>query len=152
MQRILFVCTGNTCRSPMAEAILKNKNIDGVEVKSSGIFAINGGDASTNAKQVLVENKIEHQHQSTSLTHKEVEWATLILTMTSSHKAAIAENFPAAAQKTFTLKEFIGKDGDVDVDVSDPFGGDIDMYRKTFNELEKLIDAAIIRLKEKPST
>jgi protein arginine phosphatase len=150
MQRILFVCTGNTCRSPMAEAILKNKNIDGIEVKSSGIFAINGGDASTNAKQVLVENKIEHQHQSNSLTHKEVEWATLILTMTSSHKAAIVVNFPAAAQKTFTLKEFIGKD--VDVDVSDPFGGDIDMYRNTFNELEKLIDAAILRLKEKPST
>lgn len=150
MQRILFVCTGNTCRSPMAEAILKNKNIDGVEVKSSGIFAINGGDASTNAKQVLGENKMEHQHQSNSLTNKEVEWATLILTMTSGHKAAIVANFPEAASKTFTLKEFVGKNEDLDV--SDPFGGGINIYRETFKELEELIDAAILRLKENPST
>jgi protein-tyrosine phosphatase len=133
----------------MAEAILKNKNIDGVEVKSSGLFAINGSDASTNAKRVLVENKIEHQHQSNSLTHKEVEWATLILTMTASHKTAIVANFPAAAPKTFTIKEFIGMDKELDV--SDPFGGDIDIYRATFKELEKLIDAAILRLKESPS-
>ena len=150
MQRILFVCTGNTCRSPMAEAILKNKNIDGLEVKSSGIFAINGSDASANAKQVLVENQIVHHHQSTSLTNKEVEWATLILTMTSSHKAAIRANFPDAAGKTLTLKEFIGEGQNFDV--SDPFGGSIDIYRDTFKELERLIDAAIKRIKEEPST
>ena len=144
MQRILFVCTGNTCRSPMAEAILKSKNLDGVEVKSSGIFAINGSDASTNAKQVLVENKIEHHHQSNSLTNQEVEWSTLILTMTGSHKAAINANFPQAAVKTFTLKEFIGEEKHLDV--SDPFGGSIDIYRETFKELEKLIDAAIKRI------
>jgi protein arginine phosphatase len=148
MQRILFVCTGNTCRSPMAEAILKNKSIEWLEVKSSGVFAINGNDASTNAKQVLVENQIEHHHQSTSLTNKEVEWATLILTMTSTHKAAITANFPEAAEKTFTLKEFIGEEKDLDV--SDPFGGNIEVYRETFRELEKCIDAAIYRLNDKP--
>jgi protein-tyrosine phosphatase len=128
----------------MAEAILKSKNLDGVEVKSSGIFAINGSDASTNAKQVLVENKIEHHHQSNSLTNQEVEWSTLILTMTGSHKAAINANFPQAAGKTFTLKEFIGEEKHLDV--SDPFGGSIDIYRETFKELEKLIDAAIKRI------
>jgi protein-tyrosine phosphatase len=134
----------------MAEAILKSKNINGVEVRSSGIFAVNGSDASVNAKQVLVENQIEHHHQSNSLTKKDTEWASLILTMTNSHKAAIAANFPEAAAKTFTLKEYVG--GAHGLDVSDPFGGDIDMYRATFKELEKLIDAAIERIKEKPST
>ena len=57
LQRILFVCTGNTCRSPMAEAILKSKKIDGVEVKSAGIYAATGSEASAHAKKVLEDNQ-----------------------------------------------------------------------------------------------
>jgi protein-tyrosine phosphatase len=128
----------------MAEAILKNKQLTGVKVKSSGIFAINGSDASANAKKVLAENKIEHHHQSNSLKHADVDWASLILTMTLSHKAAIVEIFPEAAQKTYTLKEFTGES--FQLDVRDPFGGDLDIYRRTFRELEELIDQAIDRL------
>jgi protein-tyrosine phosphatase len=64
--------------------------------------------------------------------------------MTNSHKAAIAANFPDAAQKTFTLKEFVGEDKNLDV--SDPYGGDIVIYRETFKEIEKLIEKAIMRI------
>jgi len=146
MQRILFVCTGNTCRSPMAEAILKNKKIDGIEVKSAGIFAANGAEASSNAKKVLESNQISHDHRSTLLTNAEVDWADLILTMTAAHKFAIQQQFPRAIEKVFTLKEFIGEEWDHDV--VDPFGGDLYVYQETYQELEALIGKAIEKINQ----
>lgn len=145
MKHILFVCTGNTCRSPMAEAILKNKNVEEIEVRSAGIFAENGNDASGHTKTVLAENNIQHYHQSSSLTDTEIEWATIILTMTNSHKEMIIHQFPKAAEKTYTLKEFTGETENLDV--SDPFGGDIHIYRYTFKELEKLVEKAMKKIK-----
>ncbi|MED3561680.1 low molecular weight protein arginine phosphatase [Bacillus xiapuensis] len=147
MQRILFVCTGNTCRSPMAEAILKSKNLEGIEVRSAGVFAVNGNEASAHAKQVLEENKIVHNHQSSLLTGGAIGWAELILTMTNSHKDAILNYYPEAASKLFTLKEFAGET--VSHDVSDPFGGNVSIYRETFQELEILIDRVIGKIMKK---
>jgi protein arginine phosphatase len=141
LKRVLFVCTGNTCRSPMAEAILKSKNLDGVEVKSAGVYASNGSAASANAKKVLDENLIDHNHQSSLLTGTQLEWADVVLTMTLSHKQAIAGQFPQFARKVFTLKEFVGET--YDVDVVDPFGGNVKIYQETYEELDKLITKAI---------
>jgi protein-tyrosine-phosphatase len=146
MQRILFVCTGNTCRSPMAEAILKSKNISGLEVKSAGIFAAPGSEASPHAKKVLADNKIAHNHRSTLLTDREVAWADLILTMTAAHKFAIQQQYPQSIEKLFTLKEFIGET--FDHDVSDPFGGSVKVYEETFQELGTLIDKAIEKINQ----
>lgn len=140
--RILFVCTGNTCRSPMAEAILKNKHLPNVEVKSAGIFAMNGLNASENALKVLEENEIFHQHCSTQLTKEEVEWATYILTMTAGHKNSIIAHFPEAKVKTYTLKEFVDESGDV----LDPFGGTLEDYRNTFKEIQRSVDKLINKI------
>ena len=145
MRRILFVCTGNTCRSPMAEAILKNKQLTDVEVKSAGIYAANGSEASTHAKQVLDDNQVPHNHRSHLLTAEAVEWADLILTMTSSHKFAIQQQFPQAVMKVFSLKEYAGEIGSQDV--GDPYGGSLAVYEETYQELEKLIDKAIEKFK-----
>ncbi|MEK5521296.1 low molecular weight phosphatase family protein [Heyndrickxia sporothermodurans] len=143
---ILFVCTGNTCRSPMAEAILKNKKLQNISVKSAGIFAVDGHNASQQAMVVLEENNIEHSHTSKMLTEEDIQWATLILTMTESHKSSIIESYPFAKEKTFTLKEFVNGKGD-NIDVGDPFGGSVEMYRTTFLELSDLIEKAIEKIK-----
>ncbi|MGG1677920.1 low molecular weight protein arginine phosphatase [Neobacillus sp. NRS-1170] len=141
MQRILFVCTGNTCRSPMAEAILRHKKIDGMEVRSAGIYAAHGSEASAHAKQVLDDNKVAHNHRSTLLTNQGVDWADLILTMTSSHKFSIQQQYPHSTTKVFTLKEYTGEP--FDHDVIDPYGGNLAQYKETFNQLDKLIEKAI---------
>ncbi|ESU34453.1 hypothetical protein G3A_01475 [Bacillus sp. 17376] len=145
MARILFVCTGNTCRSPMAEAILKSKQLSGVEVKSAGVYAPNGAEASVNAKAVLEENNISHDHRSSTLTREDIDWATLVLTMTQSHKGLIINQYPFAADKTFTLKEFA--DVKENLDVADPFGGNEQIYRQAFKEIQKSIERILDKIR-----
>ncbi|MBM7690672.1 protein-tyrosine phosphatase [Peribacillus deserti] len=144
---ILFVCTGNTCRSPMAEAILKNMNLPGVEVKSAGVYAMEGQEASYQAKLVMDEHSIKHNHFSRQINEQDLKWATYILTMTESHKSALLINYPDAAGKTFTLKEFAGKDKKGS-DIVDPFGGSADIYRETFSELQAVIKSIVHRLQK----
>lgn len=140
MKCILFVCTGNTCRSPMAEAILKNKGIPDIEVKSAGVYAVNGQRASRFAQEVLADAVIHQEHQSKQISAEDVEWATHILTMTESHAAAIRNFFPEYSDKVYTLKEFAGA-GRSGKDVLDPYGGSKADYYNTFIELKGLIDS-----------
>lgn len=139
--RIVFVCTGNTCRSPMAEAILASKEIEGVEVRSAGVFAGNSP-ISPNAGAVLEEQGIEFDHTSRPLSTEELEWADIILTMTLSHKQLIRQQHAQVSGKLFTLKEYVTGSAE---DVSDPYGGSYSVYQQTFSELQELID----RLEEK---
>ncbi|MFN2744609.1 MULTISPECIES: low molecular weight protein arginine phosphatase [Bacillus] len=136
---ILFVCTGNTCRSPMAEALFKSaasqKNLD-VSVKSAGLFAPENGKASLYAVEALFEKNIALNHSSARLSREKVEWADLVLTMTEQHKLLARQEYSGSKDKIFTLKEYIkGETGDI----ADPFGGSLSDYQKTRDELEGLL-------------
>lgn len=141
---ILFVCTGNTCRSPMAEAILKARNIENIEVQSAGIYAMDGGMMSKNGQMVLEGKQIPFTHQSSSLKSSLIDWADIILTMTASHKQAIIFAFPQAISKIYMYTEFVTPEQTQDV--SDPYGGDLRTYEHTFQELNALTDALVKKL------
>jgi protein-tyrosine phosphatase len=126
----------------MAEAILKKIN-EQIEVKSAGIFAADGASMSEHAQTVLKEKNIPYDHESRLLTKEDIDWADYIFTMTSNHKDYILQTYPEAANKTFSIKEYVlGRNEDI----IDPFGGPVELYRKTYKELEELISKLASKL------
>lgn len=109
-KNILFVCTGNTCRSPMAEALLRQKAGNRYDVRSAGISALAGQPAAEPADQALAELNIPLKHRSRPIDKSLVEWADLILTMTQHQKAVVGHMVPESLGKVFTLKEYAGED------------------------------------------
>ncbi|MBO1579675.1 low molecular weight protein arginine phosphatase [Bacillus sp. XF8] len=140
MKRVLFVCTGNTCRSPMAEALLRHYGKGKFEVKSAGVFASPGSDASSHAKDALAEKGIPILHASQQITEELLEWADMVLAMTESHKQLVLGHYPSTKEKVHTLYEFV--EG-TSKDISDPFGGSLSIYQSTLVEMEKLVQTLV---------
>lgn len=153
MKTILFVCTGNVCRSPMAEGLFRHavKGRGDLRVLSAGVGAIDGQPPSPYAVQALRELGIDISHQrSRMLTADLVNQADYIFGMTHGHVDAINLLYPQAAEKTFLLREF---DETLDVfekDISDPIGGSYDVYRECRDQIEQGI-ASMLKFIEQTS-
>ncbi|MBI85326.1 MAG: threonylcarbamoyl-AMP synthase [Planctomycetaceae bacterium] len=138
---VLLVCTGNTCRSPMAEVLLKKQLADrlqceldelqdqGVDVLSAGIAAAAGGRPSSGAVTVMQEKGLDlSEHFSQPVTARLVQHADLILAMTRSQRDALISHCPEAASRTHVLST-------EEQDVSDPVGGSVDVYRECADQI-----------------
>ena len=133
---LLFVCTGNICRSPMAEYLLRDSLPPESNwlVSSAGTFAADGIPASREGVEVLDERDIEMRpHRSRMITREQVDTATIIVVMTGAHRSHVLALFPNASEKTFLLKSFDPKARSRDL--ADPIGAPVRVYRKVRAEV-----------------
>jgi len=151
---IVFVCTGNTCRSPMAELLMRDRlarylNCDiqeledrGVVVMSAGIAAAPGCPPSSEAVEVMRSRGLDlTRHEAQPLTEQMVRHADLILTMTASHLQSIVERWPTVADRTLMLLPDR-------TDVSDPIGQTLGAYRHCAEQIETAIEHHLERIEE----
>lgn len=145
MKDVVFICTGNVCRSPMAEGFYRamTESDEAIRVGSAGISAFDGQAASRHSVEVMKQEGIDiSAHTSRMLTPQIVQEASHIFGMTRSHRDAVQMMFPQAREKVFVLREFlVGPDADFDLDVSDPIGGSLEEYVRTRNLIKESLDS-----------
>jgi len=149
MKKLIFVCTGNTCRSPMAEGLLKHllgPNC-GWEISSAGVCAATGWPPSVCAVEALREKGIDISNQrSQTLTPDLIEEADLLVTMTSGHRDTVLAVAPESDGKVFLLKSFgIAQSP---TDIYDPVGEALEVYRRVRDEIDAALPDLILYMKE----
>lgn len=139
--KVLFVCTGNTCRSPMAEGIMKDlsraKDL-GIEASSAGILTMDGLEPSENSVLAMEDIGLDISgHRARQLTQEILDESDLVLTMSRSHMDNILMHFQIDRSKLHTVISYAyGREGNI----VDPYGMDYGMYRKTRDEIKGALE------------
>lgn len=149
MKKIMFICTGNICRSAMADALMKKLAKDSnkdIEVYSCGIFAEDGDMPTFNAVEAIKEYDVDLKlHRATNIRNSKIEDMDIILCATVSHKNNVINMYPNLKDKIFTIKEYADYDKN-DLDISDPWGYDIETYRFCASTISKCLNKIIDKI------
>lgn len=156
IRKVLVVCSGNTCRSPMAAALLlaeiaRHSDIRtlGIDVRSAGAACSPGDSATPEAIAALQRYGIDlRSHHATPLTADLVDWADLILPMSNGHRRAILNLRPEARDRTHLIREYSGSGGAVD----DPYGQSQAVYDACADDLLQIVRAVVVQLRATPSS
>ena len=140
MQNILFVCTGNTCRSPMAAAVaieFFTQSGLAAQISSCGVYAWNDAPASQNAISAMSAMGLDLSTHSARRVNREILGAAgIIITLTAGHKTQLLADFAEFSEKIFTFGELCGDNRDI----PDPFGGDMDTYLACASDIKNRIE------------
>lgn len=151
--KIMFICTGNICRSAMAHWLLKKKleqnNITNIEIYSSGIYAMDGDTSTHEAIEVMEEYGVDlKKHKATNIRRSNIKDMDIILCMTISHKRDLLYRYPELKEKIYTLKEYVKNDKN-GIEIKDPLGYDIVTYRFCASEIDACLNKLILNYIDK---
>lgn len=142
-ERVIFICTENTSRGPIAESLFRNmSNVEGIECMSRGLIVLFPEPVNPKAEQVLQNHGLEMVgHTTKQFKSHEADENTLVLTMTEHQKKKVIEDF-YVTHNIYTIKEFVGEFGDV----LDPYGGTMLQYEECYEELARLVKKTVYQI------
>ena len=153
MKKIMFVCTGNICRSPMChyylQKLVKDEGIeDKIIVSSCGTYANTGESSTMNAIEAMKKYGVDmNNHRATNIEDIDIENYDLILCLTLSHKSSVLEFCPQLKGRVFTLKEYCFPDDEYK-NIDDPWGLSINVYNECSDEIVSAINVLFDKLKK----
>ncbi|MBE5819453.1 MAG: low molecular weight protein arginine phosphatase [Clostridiales bacterium] len=148
--KVMFICTGNICRSAMAHRMLekrvKDLNRDDIEVYSCGVFAYNGDEPTNQGIEVMKNYAVDLKaHRATNIHNSNIEDMDIILCATTSHKNNVINMYPDLEEKIFTIKEYVGYNKE-DLDIADPWGLSTKVYENCAEEIDDCVEKIIDKI------
>ena len=151
--KIMFICTGNICRSAMAEGMMKklakDNNLD-LDICSCGIYAEDGEYATYNAIEAAKYYDVNiEKHRATNIRRSRIKEMDIILCATESHKQSVLHMYPELKEKVFTMKEYAKLDNNgQDMDIKDPWGYAMNVYQNCARKIEECNEKIIYLLRK----